>query len=69
MLAYLHRSGCRIYLWSAGGDDNCRSVAARCGIEHMVSAYLPNPVISVDDMHYDDYVFLKLHPSDLEPKG
>ena len=69
LLNYLHARECRIYLWSAGGEDNCRRVAARYGIEAMISAYLPKPVISVDDMRYDDYVFLKLHPRDLEPKG
>ncbi|MDX2018949.1 MAG: HAD family hydrolase [Deltaproteobacteria bacterium] len=69
LLTYLHARQCRIYLWSAGGDDNCRKVAERYGIASLVSAYLPKPVISVDDMRYDDYVFLKLHPRDLEPKG
>ena len=69
LLSFLHRQGIRIYLWSAGGDDNCRTVAARCGISHLITAFLPKPVISVDDMRYDDYVFLKLHPRDLEPKG
>jgi hypothetical protein len=69
LLSYLHDQGARIYLWSAGGDDNCRTVAARCGITHLITAFLPKPVISVDDMRYDDYVFLKLHPRDLEPKG
>jgi len=68
LLKHLHERGCLIYLWSAGGEGNCRRVAAHCGIEALVSAYLPKPVISVDDMSYDDYVFLKLHPSDLEPK-
>ena len=69
LLFYLYERKCRIFLWSAGGDDNCRKVASRYGIESMVEAYLPKPVISVDDMRYDDYVFLKLHPSDLDPKG
>lgn len=69
LLSYLHRHGARIYLWSAGGDDNCRVVAERCGITHLITAFLPKPVISVDDMRYDDYVFLKLHPKDLESKG
>ena len=69
LLSYLHRNGARIYLWSAGGDDNCRVVAERCGITHLITAFLPKPVISVDDMRYDDYVFLKLHPKDLESKG
>jgi len=68
LLAYLHERGIRIYLWSAGGEDNCREVAARCGIENLITGFLPKPVISVDDMHYDDYVFLKLHPADLVPK-
>ena len=69
LLKRLHERGCLISLWSAGGEANCRRVAATCGIEARVSAYLPKPVISVDDMSYDDYVFLKLHPGDLEPKG
>lgn len=69
LLKHLHDRGCPIYLWSAGGADNCRQLAARCQIEPLISAYLPKPVISVDDMSYDDYVFLKLHPGDLEPKG
>jgi hypothetical protein len=67
LLAYLHERGLRIYLWSAGGEENCRQAAARCGIESLISGYLPKPVISVDDMRYDDYVFLKLHPADLKP--
>jgi hypothetical protein len=69
LMKYLHDQQVRIFLWSAGGDGNCRRVAALYGIEAMVEAYLPKPVISVDDMRYDDYVFLKLHPDDLEPKG
>jgi hypothetical protein len=68
LLAYLHERGVRIYLWSAGGEENCRVAATRCGIEKLVTAFLPKPVISVDDMRYDDYVFLKLHPADLTPK-
>jgi hypothetical protein len=67
LMKYLHEQKVRIFLWSAGGDDNCRRVAALYGIEAMIEAYLPKPVISVDDMRYDDYVFLKLHPDDLTP--
>jgi len=69
LLTFLHGHGARIYLWSAGGELNCRTVAARCGITPLITAFLPKPVISVDDMRYDDYVFLKLHPKDLEPRG
>lgn len=68
LLAYLHERGVRIYLWSTGGEENCRVAAARCGIENLITAFLPKPVISVDDMRYDDYVFLKLHPADLDPE-
>jgi hypothetical protein len=69
LMHFLHGQKVRIFLWSAGGDDNCRRVAAQYGIEAMIEAYLPKPVISVDDMRYDDYVFLKLHPDDLAPRG
>jgi hypothetical protein len=68
LMKFLHEQKVRIFLWSAGGDDNCRRVAGKYGIESMIEAYLPKPVISVDDMRYDDYVFLKLHPDDLAPK-
>jgi hypothetical protein len=68
LLHHLHQRGLRIYLWSAGGEENCREAAAICGITDLISGYLPKPVISVDDMRYDDYVFLKLHPGDLDPK-
>ena len=68
LLHYLHERGLRIFLWSAGGEENCREAAARCGIEGMVAGFLPKPVISVDDTRYEDYVFLKLHPADLDPK-
>lgn len=67
LLKLLHSEGARIYLWSAGGDENCRKVAARYGIEPYITACLPKPTISVDDMRFDDYVFLKLHPVDLVP--
>jgi hypothetical protein len=69
LLKFLHEQGVRIFLWSAGGDENCRRVARRYGLDSMIEACLPKPVISVDDMGYDDYVFVKLHPSDLTPKG
>jgi hypothetical protein len=68
LLDHLHQRGMRIFLWSAGGEGNCREAAALCGIENLISGFLPKPVISVDDMHYDDYVFLKLHPADLDPE-
>ena len=68
LLKFLHDRKARIFLWSAGGDENCRRVAREYGIEWMIEAYLPKPVISVDDMRYDDYVFVKLHPGDLAPK-
>src|SRR4051812_4565219 len=31
LLEHLHEQGCLIYLWSAGGESNCRRVAAHCG--------------------------------------
>jgi hypothetical protein len=68
LLKFLHDRKVRIFLWSAGGDENCRRVAREYGIESMIEACLPKPVISVDDMRYDDYVFVKLHPADLAPK-
>jgi hypothetical protein len=68
LLDHLHQRGVRIYLWSAGGEDNCREAAALCGITDRISGFLPKPVISVDDMRYEDYVFLKLHPGDLDPE-
>jgi predicted HAD superfamily phosphohydrolase YqeG len=68
LLKFLYDSKVRIFLWSAGGDENCRRVARAYGIEAMIEACLPKPVISVDDMRYDDYVFVKLHPGDLAPK-
>jgi hypothetical protein len=68
LLDHLHERGVRIYLWSAGGEDNCREAATLCGIADRIAGFLPKPVISVDDMRYDDYVFLKLHPADLDPK-
>jgi len=69
LLDHLHERGVRIYLWSAGGEGNCREAAALCGIEDLISGFLPKPVISVDAMRYDDYVFLKLHPADLDPEA
>ncbi len=66
LMNYLHKKNAEIYLWSVGGKQNCKTVAERYNIEHLVVAYLPKPMISIDDMQYDDYVFLKLHPADLE---
>jgi len=66
LMNYLAEKNIDIYLWSAGGEENCRKVAKKYNIEKMVVGYLPKPTISIDDMHYDDYVFLKIHPADLE---
>ena len=66
LMNYLADKNIDIYLWSAGGEENCRKVAKKYNIEKMVVGYLPKPTISIDDMHYDDYVFLKIHPADLE---
>jgi len=66
LMNYLAEKNIDIFLWSAGGEENCRKVAKKYNIEKMVVGYLPKPTISIDDMHYDDYVFLKIHPADLE---
>lgn len=65
LMKYLKDRNATIYLWSVGGTENCTRVAKKYQIEYMIKDYLPKPMISIDDMHYDDYVFLKLHPDQL----
>ena len=65
----LKDDGAELYLWSAGGANYCREIAAELGIEHCFTAFLPKPRIMIDDEEVRDLVFCTtFHPSTCEGK-
>lgn len=60
----LKADGAKLYLWSAGGADYCRSTAVELDIEDCFEAFLPKPRIMIDDQEVKDWVFCTtFHPS------
>jgi phosphoserine phosphatase len=53
----LKADGATLYLWSAGGADYCREIAAELGIEGCFEAFLPKPRIMIDDQEVKDWVY------------
>lgn len=49
-LASLHERGCHIYLWSTGGADYCRKIAALYKLEGFIEGCCPKPDVIIDDM-------------------
>ena len=55
----LHRAGFRLYCWSSGGAEYCRSSAAELGIAECFVAFLPKPHFMIDDQHPSDWRALR----------
>jgi predicted HAD superfamily phosphohydrolase YqeG len=55
----LHTDGAAIYLWSTGGAEYARSVAAALGIAECFTGYLPKPTVIIDDQAIHDWRDLK----------
>ena len=51
----LHAEGAVLYLWSTGGADYARSVAADLGIERCFAGFLPKPTLIIDDQAVPDW--------------
>lgn len=60
----LRAEGATLYLWSAGGADYCRDIAAELGITDCFVAFLPKPRVMIDDQEVKDWVFCTtFHPT------
>jgi hypothetical protein len=60
----LHAEGFALYCWSSGGADYCRSTALELGISDCFVAFLPKPLLIIDDQHPSDWRTLRwLHPN------
>ena len=51
----LHAEGAALYLWSTGGADYARTVAANLGIEECFVRFLPKPTLIIDDQAVQDW--------------
>jgi hypothetical protein len=49
-LRRLKDHGCRLFLWTSGGAEYARTVAATYGLSDLFDAFLPKPDIVIDDM-------------------
>jgi hypothetical protein len=49
-LQRLRQEGCHLFLWSTGGSDYCRKIAALYGITELFSGFTAKPDIVIDDM-------------------
>ena len=49
-LLTLREAGCRLFLWSTGGAEYCRSIAERYEMAPLFDAFLPKPDVYIDDM-------------------
>ncbi len=47
--------GHTLYLWSTGGAEYARKVAADLGIEALFTAFLPKPELILDDQAVEDW--------------
>lgn len=60
----LKEDGAELYLWSAGGAEYCRVIAAELDLTDCFVAFLPKPRIMIDDQVVSDWVFCTtFHPS------
>jgi hypothetical protein len=49
-LTRLRDKGCHLFLWSTGGADYCRKVAALHGLTELFEGFTAKPDIIIDDM-------------------
>ena len=49
-LVRFKEKGCHLFLWSSGGADYCRAVAARHGLTEFFEGFVAKPDILIDDM-------------------
>jgi phosphoglycolate phosphatase-like HAD superfamily hydrolase len=49
-LRQLKKAGFRLYLWSLGGAEYCREVAAANGLTELFEGFSAKPDIVIDDM-------------------
>jgi len=49
-LRILRDKGCHLFLWSTGGADYCRKVAALHGLTELFEGFSAKPDIVIDDM-------------------
>jgi hypothetical protein len=49
-LRHLKEAGCHLNLWSLGGADYCRKVAATYGLTELFEGFSAKPDVVIDDM-------------------
>jgi len=55
-----------LYLWSRGGADYAKGIAAKLGISELFTAFLSKPDTLIDDQDIKDWSHLRVHhPSSL----
>lgn len=65
-LEYLRRlreRGATLYCWSSGGSEYARRAAEECGVADCFTAFLPKPQVLLDDVLFQDWRVLELHPN------
>lgn len=55
----LYRAGFKLYCWSSGGAEYCRTTAAELGIAACFVDFLPKPQFMIDDQHPSDWRTLR----------
>jgi cation transport ATPase len=51
----LHADGATLHLWSTGGAEYARSVAADLGLIECFAGFLPKPTLIIDDQAIHDW--------------
>ena len=52
----LKAEGYKLYLWSDGGEDHAREVAAHLGIADLFECIMAKPDIVIDDVFVNDWI-------------
>lgn len=64
----LSADGAHLYLWSAGGAEYAREVAAELGIAELFLAFLPKPEVMIDDRESPTWWMIELRPEQVGPQ-
>jgi len=59
----LHALGVPLYCWSSGGAAYARASAEELGLQDCFLAYLPKPKALFDDVLFQKWEVVELHPN------
>ena len=63
----LYQQGAVLYCWSSGGAHYAQEIAAELGIDDCFVAFLPKPVVAIDDIEFSKWRnLLQVHPNECD---